>query len=148
MENRLTWRDDRLAKPVDVVFDDCGVEVSNLALFGDPARHERTTATVKAWSRAQDVVKDIAVSGTITTKPGPLDLALEITGKASGITAVRLQPYIDPTGIQEQLQEAAISGSGRCNSRRSRKDCARTSRCATWSSETPTRRSPARSSCA
>lgn len=111
VENRLTWRDDRLAKPVDVVFDDCGVEVSNLALFGDPARHERTTATVKAWSRARDVVKDIAVSGTITTKPGPLDLALEITGKASGITAVRLQPYIDPTGIQEQLQEAALSGS-------------------------------------
>ncbi len=111
VENRLTWRDDRLAKPVDVVFDDCGVEVSNLALFGDPARHPRTTATVKAWSRARDVVKDIAVSGTIATKPGPLDMAIEMTGKASGITAVRLQPYIDPTGIQEQLQEAALSGS-------------------------------------
>lgn len=111
VENRLTWRDDRLAKPVDVVFDDCGVEVANLALFGDPARHERTTATVKAWSRARDVVKDVSVSGTIATKPGPLDLALEITGKVSGITAARLQPYIDPTGIEERLQEAALSGS-------------------------------------
>ncbi|MCY2959104.1 MAG: DUF748 domain-containing protein [Planctomycetota bacterium] len=113
VENRLSWRDDRLAKPVDVVFDDCGLEIANLALFGDPARHERSTAKVKVWSRAQDVVKDVAVTGTVTTKPGPLDLAVELSGKVSGITAVRLQPYIDPTGLQEQLQEAALSGAMR-----------------------------------
>lgn len=111
VENRIRWRDDRLAKPVDVVFDDCGLEVSNLALFGDPTRHERTTATVKIWSRAQDVVKEVAIAGTIATRPGPLDLSLELTGKVGGITAARLQPYIDPTGIEERLQEASISGS-------------------------------------
>lgn len=111
VENRFRWRDDRLAKPVDVVFDDCGLEISNLALFGDPTRDERTTATVKIWSRAQDVVREVAIAGTIATRPGTLDLALELTGKVSGITAARLQPYIDPTGIEERLQEASISGS-------------------------------------
>lgn len=111
VENRLHWRDETLQPTVEVVFDDCGVEITNLALFGDPARHERSVATVKAWSRAQDVVKDLAVSGTIATRPGVLDIAVEMTGKATGITALRLQPYIDPTGVEQRLQEASLSGS-------------------------------------
>lgn len=110
VENRLSWRDERLGDPVEVVFDDCGLHLSNLALFGDPARHGATRATWKAWSRASDVVKDVAISGAITSRPGPLDLSLEMNASASGITARRLQPYIDPTGLEERLQEASLSG--------------------------------------
>jgi hypothetical protein len=110
VENRLSWRDETLAQPVDVVFDDCGVEVTGLALFGDPTRHAETTARLKIWSHAKELVKEVAVSGTITTQPGPLKLELDVEGSASGITAVRLRPYIDPTGLEERLEEASISG--------------------------------------
>jgi len=110
LENRISWRDEVLEQPVSVVFDDCGLEVTNLRLFGDPARHERTTANVRLWSHAKELIKEVEVTGKIATRPGPLNFSVDLVGKAGGITASRVQPYLDPTGIQEQLQEASVSG--------------------------------------
>ncbi|MBL8863092.1 MAG: DUF748 domain-containing protein [Planctomycetes bacterium] len=109
IENRLSWRDEQLARPVDVVFDDCGLEVRDLRLFGRAGEHERATAQVKLWSRAAALVRDVSVAGTLTTRPGPLDLALELEVGVRGVTAAELQPYIDPTGLQEQLVDASMA---------------------------------------
>jgi len=110
VENHLSWRDDTLPTPVDVVFDDCGLEIGPLGFFGDPARDGSTNAEVRVWSRAKELLKDLALEGSLASRPGPLDLTLSIRGAASGIRARRLQPYIDPLGMEEQVQEAEISG--------------------------------------
>ncbi len=110
VENRLSWRDESLDECVEVVLDDCGIEIQDLALFGDPAQHERSVATMKAWSPGKDVVKNVDASGSITTEPGPLDVELQLRVKLRGLTARRLQPYLDPTGVAQSLPEDATTG--------------------------------------
>jgi hypothetical protein len=110
VENRMSWLDATLASPLEVVFDDFGLEASGIGLFGDPARDAPATARFRAWSRARELLKELAVEGTLATRPGSLDFDLAIQGMASGIRARRFQPYLDPAGLEEKVQEAEIAG--------------------------------------
>lgn len=107
LENAFTWTDRLHAPPVEVAFQDCGFELHDLALFGDAGSAPRT-ATFHAWSHAADLVREFDARGTLATRPGPFDATLVLDVESSGITALRLKPYIDPTGVEEQLRGAGV----------------------------------------
>ncbi|MDF1836966.1 MAG: DUF748 domain-containing protein [Planctomycetota bacterium] len=106
---RLELLDESMAPQVHQVFDDLGLELTQLHLGGDPGKQTPTPAGLELWFRADGLAQRLALQGTLLSQPGPLDLhaQLELTGDALELTA--LEPWLQEAGI-ESLWNAAQLG--------------------------------------
>ncbi|MGQ0553138.1 MAG: DUF748 domain-containing protein [Planctomycetota bacterium] len=101
-ETRLAFRDESLAEPAELVFDDLGLTLDGLAL-GGPTGSPDSVAQLALWLLAPGLTDRLALTGSITSRSGPLNLAVQLGLRGEGLSLRRLEPWRAPAGISSRL---------------------------------------------
>src|SRR5690606_33973067 len=90
---------------------DTGATDTGAANSGATAVGNDDVAKLRARLRPAGLAEELVAEGTITTRPGPLDvrLALEVHGRA--LSWKPLQPYLSGLGIAAVLEGGEVEGS-------------------------------------
>jgi len=113
---RFAWKDsdvelvDHVADPPrSVRLDELGFEVTGLSLGGDPAGPEPEPARVTARLRAPGVVEELALEGSVRSRPGGIDLTAELALRGNGLQGAIIAPYLRAIGVEPALSSAELA---------------------------------------
>lgn len=107
-DTSIEWRDEALEEPLALAFESVGLEVANLVLGGAPGA-EPVPATLRFDFAQPGLARELALEGTIASRPGPLDVALDLALRAEGLATRAVEPYLDAAGIESQLADASLA---------------------------------------
>jgi len=107
-DTAIAWRDETLPEPFELSFDDVGLELEDLVLGGSPDA-EPVPARLRFACAQPGLVESIELAGTITSRPGPLDVAVDLQLDGTGLQANAVRPYLDELGIESELADATLA---------------------------------------
>lgn len=106
---RLELLDESQAPQVHQVFDDLGLELSNLTLGGAPDAQTFAPAQLDLWFRADGLAERLSLKGSILSLPGPLDMRAKLALRGDALELTALEPWLREAGVQS-LWDAAQLG--------------------------------------
>lgn len=113
---RLAWARsdvelvDQLADPPRRFrLDELGFELTDLVLGGDPAQAPAEPARFHGRVRAPGLVDELTLEGLVRSRPGPIDLSLELALRAQGVTGELARPYLRALGVEPVLASGALA---------------------------------------
>jgi hypothetical protein len=96
-------------RPVDFVVSELALELRDLALGGDPARTTGDDrATLSARFAAEGVAEALTLDATLTSRPGPLAVALELTVDGAGLVTTKIDPWLAELGVESTLEDGRL----------------------------------------
>lgn len=97
------------AQPLDLELSDLGLELKGFELGAQVDAPEPPPATFAVTTSVRDVCDELALRGTLQSRPGSLDLAAEATFTAKGLRTKKIDPLLEGTAIRGELAEGALS---------------------------------------
>jgi hypothetical protein len=85
------------------------VELEDLALGGDAAQDAPAKALLDAQLTLGDVARNIRLSGSIETQPGPLALLSKFDLQADPLDLRAIQPYLATQGIEPTMEQGKLA---------------------------------------
>jgi hypothetical protein len=96
-------------RPVDFAVSELALELRDLALGGDPARTTGDDrATLSARFAAEGVAEALTLEATLTSRPGPLDVVLELTVDGAGLVTTKIDPWLAELGVESTLEAGRL----------------------------------------
>ena len=113
---RFAWLDsdvelvDEAADPPQVLrFEELGFEVLDLKIGGRAGAPEYDPARITARVVAPELVREATIEGRVRSKPGPIDLQLDVAVRVDGASGRLLAPYLRALGIEPTFADAAFA---------------------------------------
>ncbi len=113
---RLAWArsdvelvDQLVDPPRRFRLDELGFELTDLVLGGDPAQAAAEPARFRGRVRAPGLVDELTLEGLVRSRPGPIDLSLELALRAHGVTGALARPYLRALGVEPVLAGGALA---------------------------------------
>ena len=113
---RLRWhdvalhvRDEAVAPPIDLTLHDAGLELSDLALGGDPAQGEARTGAFRLWLGAEGILERVQVEGTLLSRPGPLDVVADLALHATGVQGGQAASWMSAAGLASEWRDGSLA---------------------------------------
>jgi hypothetical protein len=97
------------AQPLDLELSDLGLELKGFELGAKVDAPEPPPATFALTTSVRDVCDELALRGTLKSRPGSLDVAAEATFTAKGLRTKKIDPLLEGTAIRGELAEGALS---------------------------------------
>jgi hypothetical protein len=104
----LHIKDNFTPQPVEVALSELALELRDLALGGDPARAEPDRATLSARFAAEGIAKALELDATLTSKPGPLDVEVELSIEGTGLETREIDPWLTELGVESTLVDGRL----------------------------------------
>jgi len=92
--------DEAVSPPIDLALRDAGLELTDLAFGGDPARGESQTGKLTLRLGAEGIVQQLVLQGTVESRPGPLDLTADLALQLTGIQGGQAAAWMEAAGLQ------------------------------------------------
>jgi len=97
------------AQPLDLELSDVGLELKGFELGAKVDAPEPPPATFALTTSVRDVCDELALRGTLKSRPGSLDVAAEATLTAKGLRTKKIDPLLEGTAIRGELAAGALS---------------------------------------
>jgi hypothetical protein len=97
------------AQPVDLELSNLGLELKGFELGAKADAPEPPPATFALTTSVRDVCDELALRGTVKSRPGSLDLVAEATLAAKGLRTKKIDPLLEGSGIRGELAAGALS---------------------------------------
>ena len=113
---RLAWTDSDLSfvdasvdPPTRLEVDELAFELRGLVLGGDPERPVPDPARLSGRLRIAGIVDELSLEGSLSSRPGPLDLRAQLAVNGTGLRGKLLAPYLAPLGIEPTLSQGRLA---------------------------------------
>ena len=105
---RAEQAEDAARPGVDLLLEDVQLTLQDFAIGGEPTGDTRDQAQLSAAFSAAGLARRFGLEGTIDTRPGPLDLGLDLAVRGEELSLDALEPYLEELGIESQLAGAGF----------------------------------------
>ncbi|MFT4538067.1 MAG: hypothetical protein ACI841_002077 [Planctomycetota bacterium] len=102
-ETAIQFVDESHTPARELKLADLGFDLRSLVLGGDPADPAPAPALMKLWFASQGLAQELALQGSLLSKPGPLDLTVDMTLSGRGLSLDAVEPWLTELGIESQL---------------------------------------------
>ena len=110
LDTHVEWRDEALDEPVEFALAELAFELEGLELGGAPGDPEAEPARVRL-SLASALCDSLEVAGSLRSRPGPLDVELDVELAGRGLRLTPLAAYMAELGVESALQDGALDAS-------------------------------------
>ncbi len=105
----LHVRDEAVAPPIDLNLHDVGLNLSDLAIGGDPAHGDSRTGKLALWLGAEGILQRLELQGAVQSRPGPLDLTADLSLQVTGVQGGQAAAWMEAAGWQSAWADGRLA---------------------------------------
>ena len=102
---------DRSFEPqLELTIDQVRAELEGLVFGGAPNGPVPPPARFDLGFGAEGLADELGITGTVASRPGPLDVEVVLVLRGRGLTARAVEPYLEELGLESTLNAAELDG--------------------------------------